>query len=72
MDLSVSDKSLDKSLIIELNDANYPWWTPASSFDNESDVADRMRDFMFFCRYAEEEKRELIFVGHSLFFKSSR
>ena len=52
---------------IYVNDAETPWWTPVTSFDNKQDQNDRLEEFEQYLRFCDAKNP--IFVGHSLFFK---
>ncbi len=51
-----------------VNDADQPWWTQMSSYENEAQQQDRVREFISFVRHCDAKLP--IFVGHSLFFKA--
>ena len=53
---------------VDVNDADQPWWTAISSFENEKDQLERVREFLTFSRYCGHGLP--VFVGHSLFFKA--
>eukprot|EP00598_Pedospumella_elongata_P005723 CAMPEP_0184980830 /NCGR_PEP_ID=MMETSP1098-20130426/10714_1 /TAXON_ID=89044 /ORGANISM="Spumella elongata, Strain CCAP 955/1" /LENGTH=577 /DNA_ID=CAMNT_0027504313 /DNA_START=415 /DNA_END=2148 /DNA_ORIENTATION=- len=53
---------------VDVNDADQPWWTAISSFENEKDQLERVREFVTFSRYCGHGLP--VFVGHSLFFKA--
>lgn len=52
---------------IHINDADQPWWTPMTAYDNPKAQQARIREFVNHTRYCEAEVP--VFVGHSLFFK---
>jgi hypothetical protein len=52
----------------DVNDADSPWWTSVSSFENDREQLERVREFLTFSRYCEHNLP--VFVGHSLFFKA--
>ncbi len=53
---------------VDANDADQPWWTAISSFENEKDQLERVTEFLTYSRYCGHELP--VFVGHSLFFKA--
>jgi len=53
---------------VSVNDADQPWWTAISSFENERDQLERVTEFLTFSRYCGHGLP--VFVGHSLFFKA--
>lgn len=52
----------------DINDADQPWWTPMSGFENDKEQQDRVIEFITFTRYCKHKLP--VFVGHSLFFKA--
>ena len=52
----------------DVNDADTPWWTGVSSFENDRDQLERVREFITYSRYCPHNLP--VFVGHSLFFKA--
>ena len=53
---------------VKVNDADQPWWTAISSFENSREQLERVREFITFSRYCPHDMP--VFVGHSLFFKA--
>lgn len=51
-----------------INDANEPWWTGLSSYENGEKQQERVREFISFVRHCGAKLP--IFVGHSLFFRA--
>jgi hypothetical protein len=68
-DVNIKDNNNTNSSIptFDINDADLPWWTSVSSYDSKHDQEERVKEFVNFTRYCEDEFP--IFVGHSLFFK---
>lgn len=59
---------LSDQIDVDTTSADTPWWTAISSFDNEKDQLERIREFLTFTRYCPHTMP--VFVGHSLFFRS--
>jgi len=59
---------LADAIDVDTTSADTPWWTAISSFDNEKDQLERIREFITFTRYCPHTMP--VFVGHSLFFRS--
>ena len=53
---------------VDTSGADVPWWTPISSFDNDKDQLERIREFISYSRYCPHPVP--VFVGHSLFFRA--
>jgi hypothetical protein len=53
---------------VNYGDADQPWWTGISSFENSKEQLDRVQEFLTFTRYCPNSMP--VFVGHSLFFKA--
>ncbi len=51
-----------------VGDADQPWWTPISSYENGEAQQERVREFISFVRHCDAKLP--VFVGHSLFFKA--
>jgi len=64
----VKAAELTDSIEVDTSSADTPWWTAISSFDNERDQLERIREFVTFTRYCPHTMP--VFVGHSLFFKA--
>lgn len=64
----VKAAELTDSIEVDTSSADTPWWTAISSFDNERDQLERIREFITFTRYCPHTMP--VFVGHSLFFKA--
>lgn len=64
----VKAAELTDSIDVDTSSADTPWWTAISSFDNERDQLERIREFITFTRYCPHTMP--VFVGHSLFFRS--
>lgn len=61
-------EELVDSVAVDYSSAEAPWWTNISSFDNEKDQLERIREFLTFSRYCPHTIP--VFVGHSLFFRA--
>ncbi len=64
----VKAAELTDSIEVDTSSADTPWWTAISSFDNERDQLERIREFVTFTRFCPHTMP--VFVGHSLFFKA--
>lgn len=51
-----------------INDANEPWWTGISGYENGEKQQERVREFISFVKHCGSKLP--IFVGHSLFFRA--
>jgi hypothetical protein len=65
---SRTDELMSAAHGFHVNDADQPWWTAISSYENETQQQDRVREFLSFVRHCDAQLP--IFVGHSLFFKA--
>eukprot|EP01034_Spumella_vulgaris_P021476 gene21476-27511_t len=63
-----TDELMGSARAFHVNDADQPWWTAISSYENETQQQDRVREFLSFVRHCDAQLP--IFVGHSLFFKA--